>query len=277
MIVDDFKLLEEKLKQSRSCLFLTSAGMSADSGIPTFRDKEGYWRNFPVFKRLGLEAIELANPYSFEVRPQYAWAFYEWRRRNAHQNKPHKGYHVINRLIDEVFEKSFVHTTNTDGYHIISGLDESLVYEVHGSMWRLQCMRGSACSFGVVENRDVPLCDLDYETMIATNLPKCPVCGELLRPNILMFGDWYYVENDYQIANYHNFLNEVGVPELIFLVGSSSAVPTNDYIATRFQSRGAFVVTINPDPSSTAVCKPDLFLKKKAKEAFEIIEKIVFG
>ncbi len=276
MIVNDIEKLKEIIKKSKTCMFLTSAGMSADSGIPTFRDKEGYWRNFPVFKKLGLEAVELANPHSFEVRPQYAWAFYEWRRRNAHKNKPHSGYRIINRLINEVFDKSFVHTTNTDGYHIISGLDESLVYEVHGSMWRLQCMRGSACSYGIKNNMDVPLCDLDYDTMIATNLPTCPVCGELLRPNILMFGDWYYIENDYQINNYNDFLRDVGVPDLVFLVGSSSAVPTNDYLASRLQSMGSFVVTINPDESALAVCMPDLFLKKRAKEAFEEIEKVIF-
>ncbi len=276
MLINDFNTLKEIIKNSQSCMFLTSAGMSADSGIPTFRDKEGYWRNFPVFKRLGLEAIELANPHSFEVRPQYAWAFYEWRRRNAHENKPHSGYHIINRMIKEVFKKSFVHTTNTDGYHIISGLDESLVYEVHGSMWRLQCMRGSSCSYGVRKNNSVPLCDLDYETMIATNLPKCPYCGELLRPNILMFGDWSYVENTYQMNNYYDFMHDVGTPDLVFLVGSSSAVPTNDYLANRLKNAGSFVITINPDSSSLSVCKPNLFLQKKAKEAFDIIEQLIF-
>ncbi len=276
MIKDSTKELKRAIENSETCMFLTSAGMSADSGIPTFRDKEGYWRNFPAFKQLGLEAIELANPHSFDVRPQYAWAFYEWRRRNAYENTPHTGYKIINRLIKEVFKKSFVHTTNTDGYHIISGLDESLVYEVHGSMWRLQCVRGSSCSYGVKENRDVPLCELDYKTMIATNLPKCPVCGELLRPNILMFGDWYYIENEYQINNYNSFLNDAGVPDLVFLVGSSSAVPTNDYLAKRLQNAGSFVVTINPDESSLSVCKPNLFLQKKAKEAFEMIENVIF-
>ncbi len=276
MSINYFKKLEDVIKHAETCLFLTSAGMSADSGIPTFRDKEGYWRNFPAFKKLGLEAIELANPHSFNVRPQYAWAFYEWRRRNAYENVPHVGYSVINRLIKDVFKRSFVHTTNTDGYHIISGLDESLIYEVHGSMWRLQCMGGNSCVYGVRKNSDVPLCDLDYGTMTATNLPKCPECGRLLRPNILMFGDWGYVENDYQINNYYSFLDEVGVPDLVFLVGSSSAVPTNDYIANRMQKKGAFVVTINPDKSSLSVCKPDLFIQKKAKETFEVINNLLF-
>ena len=277
MLTDDFNNLKKIIEKSETCLFLTSAGMSADSGIPTFRDKDGYWKNFPAFKRLGLEAIELANPHSFVVKPKHAWAFYEWRRRNAHENRPHKGYKIINRLINELFKKSFVHTTNTDGYHIISGLDESLVYEVHGSMWRLQCMRGSSCTYGVTKNRDVPLCDLDYETMTAANLPRCPECGELLRPNILMFGDWSYVENSYQLNNYYDFMNDVQTPDLVFLIGSSSAVPTNDYLAERLKNLGSFVVTINPDASSLSVCKPNLFIQKKAKEAFEIIEKLVSG
>jgi NAD-dependent SIR2 family protein deacetylase len=276
MLKNDFEKLKEMINSSKSCLFLTSAGMSADSGIPTFRDKEGYWRNFPVFKKLGLEAIELANPHSFEVRPQYAWAFYEWRRRNAHENRPHKGYKVINRLISEKFEHSFVHTTNTDGYHIISGLDEALIYEVHGSMWRLQCMQGSSCSYGVRKNNQVPLCELDYSTMIATNLPKCPNCGDLLRPNILMFGDWSYIENSYQLNNYYDFMHTVDSVDLVFLIGSSSAVPTNDYLANRLQNSGSFVVTINPDQSSLSVCKPDLFMQKGAKEALELIESMVF-
>ncbi len=277
MLTNDFNKLKDIIKKSETCLFLTSAGMSADSGIPTFRDKDGYWKNFPAFKRLGLEAIELANPHSFEVRAQHAWAFYEWRRRNAHENRPHSGYKTINRMINEIFKKSFIHTTNTDGYHIISGLDESMVYEVHGSMWRLQCMRGSSCTYGVRKNMGVPLCDLDYETMTATNLPKCPICGELLRPNILMFGDWGYVENNYQINNYYNFMDDVKTPDLVFLIGSSSEVPTNDYLATRLKSAGSFIVTINPDPSSLSVCKPNLFIQKKAKEAFEKIEKMIFN
>ncbi len=276
MIINDFKKLKEVVEKSESCLFLTSAGMSADSGIPTFRDKEGYWRNFPAFKRLGLEAIELANPRSFEVRAQYAWAFYEWRRRNAYENKPHKGYGVINRLIKYAFKESFVHTTNTDGYHIISGLDESLIYEVHGSMWRLQCMRGSSCSYGVRKNNKVPLCQLDYDTMKAENLPICPKCGELLRPNILMFGDWSYIENDYQINNYYNFMHNVGTPDLVFLIGSSSAVPTNDYVAKRLKNNGSFVVTINPDENSLAVCKPNLFIKDKAENSLLKLADIVF-
>lgn len=249
--------------------------MSADSGIPTFRDRDGYWKNFPIFKEKGLQPQELASPRSFRIQAHHSWAFYEWRRRNARENRPHHGYQVINRMIEDFFEKSFVHTTNTDGYHLISGLDKSKIMEVHGSIWRIQCMNGMACRFAYEENEDVPLCDLDCETMSASNMPYCPHCGSLLRPNVLMFGDWEYVDHMHHYHNFQAFMEDTGAPDIIFLVGSSSEIPTNDYIAHKLQSLGSRVVTINPDPSSTRVCKPDIYLQKGALAAFTEIESIL--
>lgn len=269
--------LSKLLADSRTSLFLTSAGMSADSGIPTFRDRDGYWRNFPVFKEKGLIAQELASPASFRKQAHHSWAFYEWRRRNARENSPHHGYEVINSLMKHYFEESFIHTTNTDGYHLISGCDHTKVMEVHGSIWRVQCMQGTSCRYGYEENDDVPLCELDYVSMSASGLPYCPHCSSLLRPNVLMFGDWEYVDHMHHFHNFQTFLEDTGAPDVIFLVGSSSEIPTNDYIAQKLQSRGSRVITINPDPASTRVCKPDIFMQKGALEAFQEIEKIVFS
>lgn len=267
--------LKKLLEQSKTCLFLTSAGMSADSGIPTFRDREGYWRNFPVFREKGLQAQELASPHSFRTQAHHSWAFYEWRRRNARENTPHTGYDVINDMIENFFEAAFVHTTNTDGYHLISGLDKSKIMEVHGSIWRIQCMQGIGCRYAYEENEDVPLCELNYETMSASNLPFCPHCGSLLRPNVLMFGDWEYVEHMHQYHNFQAFLQDAPVPDVIFLVGSSSEIPTNDYIAKNLQAHGSMVVTINPDSSSTRVCRPDIYLDTGAMKAFEQIRDVL--
>lgn len=256
----------EIIKEAKSCLFLTSAGMSAESGIPTFRDKEGYWRNFPAYQKLNLEAVELANPRSFKVRPEHAWAFYEWRRRNAKDNEPHLGYKSINSMVENFFEHSFIHTTNTDGYHIISGISADKVYEIHGSIWRLQCMNGADCNYFYEENDDVPLCSLDYENMISGDLPICPECGSLLRPNVLMFGDFDYVEHAYQLNNFKDFLNRSNLPDVVMLIGSSGTVPTNDFLAQRLQTAGSKVITINPDEDALRVCKPDVFIKAGAKD-----------
>lgn len=245
-------------------LFLTSAGMSADSGIPTFRDRDGYWRNFPPFKAKGLEAQDLANPWAFRNVLPHAWAFYEWRRRNAHENKPHAGYEVMNRWMQQRFAEAFVHTTNTDGYHLRSGAGEDRVMEVHGSMWRLQCLDNCAGDFW--NEPKVPLCDLDHETMEATDLPQCRNCRSVARPHILMFGDWEYAGHPDQDARFDQFLQKP--LDLVFLVGSSGGVPTNDYIALQFKDRGVPVININPDAAANQIVRTPFLLAMKGKEAF---------
>ena len=256
------------IHDARRVVFLTSAGMSADSNIPTFRDKEGYWSNFPPFKEKGLEAQDLASPWAFRNELPHAWAFYEWRRRNAHENQPHAGYKIINKWIEERLENAFIHTTNTDGYHLRSGCPADKVKEVHGSMWRLQCL--DVCSYAYWQEDAVPLCDLDHDTMKASNYPKCPRCRGVARPHILMFGDGEYTGHPEQEKNFHSFAREP--VDLVILVGSSGAVPTNDYLALEFMRQGAPAININLDPSANSIVGTEYLLPLKGKQAFEKLD-----
>lgn len=256
------------IDNARRVAFLTSAGMSADSNIPTFRDKEGYWNNFPPFKAKGLEAQDLASPWAFRNELPHAWAFYEWRRRNAHENQPHAGYAIINQWIDERFEDAFIHTTNTDGYHLRSGCPSNKVKEVHGSMWRLQCL--NVCTYDFWEEESVPLCELDHATMQASRYPTCPNCRGIARPHILMFGDGEYTGHGEQENNFHAFVQEA--VDLVILVGSSGAVPTNDYLAVDFMRRGAPVININLDPSANTIVGTENLLTLKGQEAFQKLD-----
>lgn len=253
---------------ARRVVFLTSAGMSADSNIPTFRDKEGYWRNFPPFREKGLEAQDLASPWAFRNELPHAWAFYEWRRRNAEENQPHEGYTIINKWIEERLEDAFIHTTNTDGYHLRSGCPADKVKEVHGSMWRLQCL--DVCTSEFWEEDSVPLCDLDTETMKASNFPTCPHCGAVARPHILMFGDGEYTGHRDQEQNFYAFAREP--VDLVILVGSSGAIPTNDYLALEFMRQGAPAININLDPSANSIVGTEYLLALKGKEAFQKLD-----
>lgn len=254
------------LATSRRVLFLTSAGMSADSNIPTFRDRDGYWRNFPPFKEKGLEAQDLASPWAFRNVLPYAWAFYEWRRRNAHENRPHKGYELINRWLSK--HDGFVHTTNTDGYHLRSGCPRDQIKEVHGSMWRLQCL--DICCQDFWENNSVPLCQLDHATMKASDFPTCPQCGSIARPHILMFGDGEYVGHPEQDHNFRRFLQKP--VDAVVLVGSSGMVPTNDYIALQLKEQGTKIININPDTETNAIVQTEHFIPLKSLEAFLQLE-----
>ena len=260
----------ELLSNAKRVLFLTSAGMSADSKIPTFRDKDGYWRNFPPFKEKNLQAQDLASPWAFRNELSHAWAFYEWRRQNANENKPHEGYKIINRWMTDHLEDGFIHTTNTDGYHLRSGCLTNRVLEVHGSMWRLQCL--DVCSHVFWKEETVPLCRLDRKSMKASNYPTCSMCNGIARPHILMFGDMEYLGHPEQEKNFRNFMKKE--VDLVFLVGSSGAVPTNDYIALQLKNRGAKLININPDPSTNDIAQAEVFLTLKSREALVQLDKL---
>lgn len=249
------------LEKSTRVLFLTGAGMSADSGIPTFRDQDGFWRNFPIYQRSGLAPEELANATRFMRHPEQSWGFYEWRRRNAARNHPHAGYAVINALIQRY--DGFVQTTNTDGYHLRSGISADRVYEIHGSMWRLQCLDGHRDL--VWDNTQVPLCELDEESMLVApeSIPRFQ--EHQLRPNILMFGDCWYVPNTDQMHNIGKFLEHP--LDAVLLIGSDCGVPTNVRFAAQYQRRGARVICINLSPDSCGGhLQPDVHLLARAEE-----------
>lgn len=263
----DLDNIVQILENSKKILFLTGAGMSADSNIPTFRDKEGYWNNFPVYKDKNLNPEDLANGMNFVNHSTLCWGFYEWRRRNAHFNKPHKGYDVINKFLEKF--NAFIITTNTDGYHLRSGTPENKVYEEHGSMWRLQYLDGK--DDFVIENKQVPLCDLDEKTMIVCpeSVPKHN--NKILRPNIFMFCDIGFITNREQYS-YKNlftkkdYLNEK--IDTIFLIGSDVGIPSNIRKAKKYQEKGSKIICINPNPHSNGkYLNPDIHIQEKAEKA----------
>jgi NAD-dependent SIR2 family protein deacetylase len=249
------------IESSTRIMFLTGAGMSADSGIPTFRDREGFWNRFPVYAALALRPEELATGTGFIQHPEQSWGFYEWRRRNAAQHQPHAGYDAINALMKRY--DGFIFTTNTDGYHLRSGASPDKVYEVHGSMWRLQLVSGSTSP--VWDNTEVPLCDLDERTMTVKpeSMPRSH--GSLLRPNILMFDDYWYVSNFEQIRDMAAF--EEQPIDTVILVGSDCGVPTNVLRAAAYQKQDAKVICINPSADCCGgFLKPDVHLLVGAQD-----------
>ena len=140
-------------------------------------------------------------------------------------------------------------------------------------MWRLQCL--DTCTHQYWDDVSVPLCDLDNETMRASNFPKCIHCSSIARPHILMFGDGEYTGHPEQGINFRNFLQES--VDLAILVGSSGAVPTNDYIALHLMEGGTEVININLDASSNQIVNTDLFIEMKGKDAFVELNRIAFG
>ncbi len=261
------KQAAEAIKEADYLLITAGAGMGVDSGLPDFRGVEGFWRAYPIAKRLGLRFEELANPRWFEERPSLAWAFYGHRLHLYRDTTPHEGF---NKLLEIAKSKKdyFVFTSNVDGQFQKAGFSDRKIYEVHGSIHYLQCTK--PCSEDIWSAEDVVI-DIDEEQFLAREpLPRCPRCGSLARPNILMFGDWAWVDRRSRIQEeyFESFLNRAYKNLTIIEFGAGTAVPTVRLMGERIAREfGATLIRVNPREPQDA----PISLAMGAKEAIEKI------
>ncbi|OLR89765.1 SIR2 family NAD-dependent protein deacylase [Actinokineospora bangkokensis] len=204
------------LRGADAVLVAAGAGMGVDSGLPDFRGTEGFWRAYPPYARLGLAFEELADPVHFASDPELAWGFYGHRLHLYRATTPHEGFDVLRGWGARVF------TSNVDGQFQRAGFTG--VAEVHGSIHHLQCVL--PCRQEVwVNDAEV---EVDPETMRAVGeLPACPHCGGLARPNILMFGDgdWVPSRSQGQLDALTDWRRSAG-RLVVVEVGAGKAVPT---------------------------------------------------
>jgi NAD-dependent deacetylase len=235
----DLLLLKEKLATAEAITVLTGAGISADSGVPTFRGKDGLWRTY--------RAEDLATPEAFERDPRLVWEWYNWRREILSTKKPNEAHHALAHL--EVRTKRFhLITQNVDGLHRMVGSKN--LYELHGDIWKVRC---TSCG-RVTDNHEVPL----------SLLPYCDTCGGLLRPHIVWFGealDHVTLTLSFQA---------VESCEVMVIVGTSGLVYPAAMLMPSAKAHGAFVAEVNLDltPHSSNV---DLSLQGRAKEVIPLL------
>lgn len=206
--------VREWLNQARSVAVLTGAGVSAESGVPTFRGDNGLWKQY--------RPEELATPGAFACDPKLVWEWYDWRRRRIAQTKPNPGHHALAEIEKRIPQFSLI-TQNVDGLHEQAGSRN--VLRLHGSIWIVRC---TSCQ-AEWEDRRVPLSEIP---------PRCN-CGGLLRPGVVWFGEalppkiWRDAE-----AAAHS-------AELFLVIGTSAVVYPAAGLAQIAKSGGARVVEIN--------------------------------
>lgn len=230
----DLSELKERLQRTRSVAVLTGAGISADSGVPTFRGQDGLWRNF--------RAEDLATPEAFSRDPRLVWEWYDWRRSLIATKSPNAAHQALVEL-ERRCERFWLITQNVDGLHAVAG-SQSLI-ELHGNIWKVRCTQ---CG-GVSENHDVPIAILLY----------CTDCGGLLRPHIVWFGESLNPED---MARSEAALHAC---ELLLIIGTSGVVYPAAAFASVARAAGAFVAELNldPTPNSSLV---NMSLQGRAKE-----------
>lgn len=191
-IGDEISRAARLIRHADGLLIAAGAGIGVDSGLPDFRGNEGFWRAYPPLAKARVEFAGIASPAAFRDDPARAWGFYGHRLQLYRATVPHEGFAVLLAAARALRQGAFVFTSNVDGQFQRAGFDARRIVEYHGSIHHLQCM--DACT-GAIWNAVDLLPVIDTETcMLRSALPHCPHCGQLARPNILMFNDSEWVE-----------------------------------------------------------------------------------
>lgn len=258
-----------ELRRAQALVVTAGAGMGVDSGLPDFRGNQGFWKAYPPYERLGLSFVDAANPAHFDQDPQLGWGFYGHRTNLYRDTTPHGGFSILLGWAATLRLPYFAVTSNVDGQFQKAGFPEDRVVEVHGSIHHLQCT--TPCSDAIWTNGES--FDVDLATMRSRQVPRCPNCRAVARPNILMFGDWSWLDarTAAQRARFEEFLQEVRGRRLFVIeLGAGTAVPTIRH-TTEVLGRGdACVVRVNPREPDVA--PPHLSIVAGALEALEGID-----
>jgi len=211
--------LRARLGSGEPIVVLTGAGVSAESGLATFRGPDGLWE--------GRDPMSLATPEAFRADPLTVWRFYHWRREQARRARPNPGHRALAAL-ERARPDLVLVTQNVDGLHERAGSRN--VVRLHGSLWRLRCLG---------ENRET-----DDEREDLGPLPARCACGALLRPAVVWFGEALPEDAFARAAA------AARRAALWIVAGTSSVVYPAAALPELARSAGAFVVEVNPEPTA---------------------------
>ncbi|XLZ70401.1 Sir2 family NAD-dependent protein deacetylase [Massilia sp. SR12] len=233
------------IAQSDGLVIAAGAGMGVDSGLPDFRGNEGFWKAYPALSRARMEFTSVASPRTFQEDPALAWGFYGHRLALYRATVPHEGFALLQGWGAALDHGTFVFTSNVDGQFQKAGFDQRSIHECHGSIHHLQCLE-PCCSKIWAADEFLPDVDADA-CRLRNEAPRCPECGGLARPNILMFGDWNWIErrSELQAARLEAWLERVRRP-LVIELGAGTAIPSVRQFGHSVVQRGGRMVRINP-------------------------------
>lgn len=241
---DDFRDLIRDITDIADGLLITAgAGMGVDSGLPDFRGEHGFWNAYPALRSSGINFYDIASPEAFITNPNQAWGFYGHRLNLYRKTIPNAGFAILRELAHQMPNGAFIFTSNVDGQFQKAGFSESQIVECHGSIHHLQCING--CLNEVSSAKDFQPETDDTECLLLSPLPRCICCGEVTRPNILMFNDWKWISKrmESQKAQFDQWLSKVS-RLLIIEIGAGTSIPT---VRKFSESHAGYLIRINPD------------------------------
>lgn len=211
--------LLDRLARASSVVAFTGAGVSAESGVPTFRGTQGIWKKF--------RPEELASLDSFLRNPELVWEWYAARRKIIREVEPNPGHRALAEM-EALFSTFTVVTQNIDNLHTRAG--STRVFELHGNIERNYCVE----------------CGEPYDDpgmILSSSIPACRTCSGLVRPDVVWFGELL------PQAQWDGAMLSMESADVILSIGTSGVVYPAAGLALRGKERGAYTVEINPEPT----------------------------
>jgi NAD-dependent deacetylase len=209
----------QRLRSARRVVALTGAGISAESGVPTFRDAQtGLWAKY--------RAEDLATPEAFLTNPRLVWSWYVWRRQLTEQAQPNPGHAALVQFQERFAEFTLI-TQNVDGLHARAGSRD--VIELHGSIATTLCF-----------DERIPIADFTDD---GQTCPRCPGCGAWLRPGVVWFGE------NLPRAALERAERAAASCEVLLSIGTSSLVQPAAGLPLLAKRHGALLIEVNPSPT----------------------------
>ena len=225
-------------------VFMTGAGISAESGVPTFRGEEGYWTVGSTFHR----PMDMATSAAFRRMPDDVWAWYLYRRTVCNNAQPNEGHHALVQMEKSLGDRFLLVTQNVDGLHRRAGNSAERTFEVHGNINQMRCWE--ECTFAPFaipdgigpKEKDQPLTSEEKALLV------CPNCGGRGRPHVLWFDECY----DEERFRFHSSMRAVKNAGALVTVGSSGATNLPMQMARTAHGNGAVLIDINPETNPFA-------------------------
>lgn len=266
---------QKLLNEAQAVLIIAGAGMSADSGLPTYRGKDGFWNHYPYYRQFGKGYEEVSRPYTFTQDPKGAWGFYGHLSNLYNEVNPHNGYSELLNYLMQNDKKYFILSSNVDGHFLKAGYNHNLVHEVHGTIHKHQCSKPCTREAWIA-----PSCNyrIDMKTMkLCSEIPKCLKCLSTARPNIFMFGDndksYIWEEAQKGAERFREWFEQNATLNMLLLVigvGTEGLkIHAKEYVK---QSLNGHIIVINPIYDDYFCLEKNVSILKD--NAYSIIKKL---
>ncbi|NIU66732.1 MAG: RNA polymerase subunit sigma, partial [Actinobacteria bacterium] len=243
---EDAGRLEEILEASRSIdgpiVLLTGAGISAESGIPTFRGEEGYW----TVGSKNYHPMELATWEAFSQMPDEVWAWYLYRRSVCRGAEPNAGHVAIAELEKKLGDRFVLITQNVDGLHLRAGSTPERTFQIHGNIDFMRCADDCRTDLHPIPDEVDPKWEKGRGMDAVTReLLLCPACGTRARPHVLWFDEYY----DEEHFRFESSLAVAARASVLLVVGTTGRTNLPLHVGSIVARRGAPMLFVNPEPT----------------------------